>query len=126
MQKLTYTKLSGSDLAINLNNGFTVIAMKLFDFEKKKYKVTFYIKENSIDTIELMERQENIEFIADKKTINSIILKHVGILLQEGFFDYYMERYDYMIKCFEKGNALFEKERLNSDNDNSLQNTDKR
>lgn len=112
MQNLTYTKLADSVLAINLHNGYTVIVMKTFHCKEKKYKTTFYIKDNTIDTLELMERQEDIEFIADKKTINSIILKHVETLLQEGFFDYYIDRYAYMIKCFEKGNELFEKERL--------------
>lgn len=119
MKKLIYTKLADSVLAIDLHNGYTVIVMKTFNYDEEKYKATFYIKDNTVDTIELMERQENIEFIADKKTINSVILKHVGLLLQEGFFDYYIERYAYMIKCFEKGNELFEKERLNSRNDNN-------
>lgn len=126
MNTLTYTKLSDSVLAINLHNGYTVIAMKLFDFKRKVYRVTFYLKNNDVDTLELMEKQENIEFAGDKKSINSIILKHIANLLREDFYEYYINRYDYMIKCFEKGNELFEKERLNSGNNNSLQNTGKR
>ncbi len=113
MKTLTYTRISDSVLSINLHNGYTVIAMKLFDFKRKIYNVTFYIKGNDIDTLELMEKQDNIEFIADRKSINSVIIKHVATLLSEGFYNYYIERYDYMIKCFERGNELFEKERLN-------------
>ena len=97
MKTLTYTRISDSVLSINLHNGYTVIA----------------IKGNDIDTLELMEKQDNIEFIADRKSINSVIIKHVATLLSEGFYNYYIERYDYMIKCFERGNELFEKERLN-------------
>ena len=30
-----------------------------------------------------------------------------------GYFDYFVERYEYELKCFERGNELFEMERLN-------------
>ena len=40
--------------------------------------------------------------------INNRVLKYVATLMEEGFFDYYMQRYDYMLRCFDKGNELFE------------------
>ena len=46
------------------------------------------------------------------KIINKAILKHVATLLSDGFFDYYINRYEYEMKCFDVGNNLAEKERL--------------
>ncbi len=112
MKKLKYVKLADSVLSIDLLNGYTIIAMKSYNYEKKNYDVKLYIKDNTVETLELIEQQEKIEFNADNKNINTIILKYVASLLSEGHFDYYINRYTYMIKCFEKGNALFEKEQL--------------
>ena len=55
---------------------------------------------------------ESVEFNVNYKTINKAILKHVANLLSDGFFDYYIDRYDYELKCFDIGNELFELERL--------------
>lgn len=112
MNKFTYTKIGNDTIAIDLQNGYTVIAMGLFKHETKKYEVTFYIKDNTVNIIDLIETQEKVEFDANYKTINSTILKYVTTLLSDDFFDYYIKRYDYMMKCFDRGNELFEKERL--------------
>ena len=110
MNRLTYTKIADDSIIINLFNGYSVIAMKKFYRETNKYEVTFYIKENTVDILDLISSQENIEFAANYKTINSAILKHVATLLSDGSLDYYINRYEYMLECFDKGNALFEKE----------------
>ena len=34
-----------------------------------------------------------------------------------GFFNYYIERYDYQQKCFEKGNEFYEDERIGNANE---------
>ncbi len=114
MGKLTYTKIGNDIITIDLQNGYTVIATKLFKREIKKYEVTLRIKDNSVDILDLIGKQEKVEFDATYKTINSAILKYVATLLSDGFFDYYIRRYDYMMKCFDRGHELFEKERLNA------------
>jgi hypothetical protein len=111
MEKLIYKKIGNDSIAIDLHNDYTVIAMELYNYETKKYEVTFYLKENSVDLHDLIEEQEKIEFDVDYKIINSAILKHVANLLSEGFYEKYISRYDYMLKCFDKGNELLESER---------------
>jgi len=118
MNKLTYTKIGNDTISIDLQNGYTVIATELFNHETKKYEVTLRIKDNTVDILDLIEKQEKVEFNANYKTINSAILKYVAILLSDGFFDYYIRRYDYMMKCFDRGHELFEQERMNKTNDN--------
>ena len=114
MQRLKYEKINNSNdvITIDLYNGYTVIAVTGFDVENRAYTTTLFLKENTIDTWKLVENAENLEFHANQNTINSAILKKVSEFLKEGFFDYYIERYEYEMKCFDKGNGIYEKERL--------------
>ena len=114
MQRLKYEKINNSNdvITIDLHNGYTVIAVTGFDAENRAYTTTLFLKENTIDTWKLVENAENLEFHANQNTINSAILKKVSEFLKEGFFDYYIERYEYEMKCFDKGNGIYEKERL--------------
>jgi len=112
MNKLTYTRFANHAITIDLHNGYSVIAMKLFDKNTENYEVTLYIKDNTINLLDLIETQEKVPFYTDSKTINSSILRHVANLLSDGFFNYYINRYDYMMKCFDRGHELFEKEQL--------------
>ena len=114
MQRLKYEKFNNSNdvITINLHNGYTVIAVTGFNAENRVYTTILFLKENTIDTWKLIENAENLEFHANHNTINSAILKQVSTFLQEGFFDYYIQRYEYEMKCFDKGNSIYEKERI--------------
>ena len=111
--RLTYTEYKGSKdiLTIDLHNDYTVIAIKIWNTEEHKYNVQFMLKENTVDKWDLIEKAESVEFDVDYKIINKAILKHVATLLSDGFFDYYIDRYEYELKCFNRGNELFENER---------------
>ena len=114
MQRLKYEKFNNLNdvITIDLHNGYTVIAITGFNAENRIYTTTLLLKENTIDTWKLIENAENLEFHANHNTINSAILKQVSTFLQEGFFDYYIQRYEYEMKCFDKGNSIYEKERI--------------
>ena len=116
MQKLKYEKFNNSNdvITIDLYNGYTVIAITGFDAENRVYTTTLFLKENTIDTWKLIESTENLEFHANQNTINSAILKQVSTFLEEGFFNYYIQRYEYELNCFDIGNDLIERERLNA------------
>ena len=114
MQRLKYEKFNNSNdvIMIDLHNGYTVIAVTGFDAENRAYTTTLFLKENTIDTWKLIENAENLEFHVNHNTINSAILKQVSTFLEEGFFTYYIQRYEYELKCFDIGNEIAEKERL--------------
>ena len=114
MQRLKYEKFNNSNdvITIDLHNGYTVIAVTGFNAEDGTYTTTLFLKDNTIDTWKLEKNAENLEFHANHNTINSAILKQVSTFLQEGFFDYYIQRYEYEMKCFDKGNSIYEKERI--------------
>ena len=116
-KRLKYDKYRGMDniITIDLHNGYTIIAIIGKD-ENDAYDVQLMLKENTVDKWDLIEKAEHLTFNATDKTIYSAILKTVGTYLQEGFFDYYINRYEYELKCFEIGNELSEKERLSGIN----------
>lgn len=112
--KLMYENYRGCKdiLTIDLHNDYTVIAIKSWNQDEQKYTVQLMFKENTVNKWDLIEKAESIDFNVDYKIINKAILKHVATLLSDGFFDYYIKRYEYELKCFDRGNELFEEERL--------------
>ena len=102
-------------ITIDLHNDYTVIVIKSWNSDKHKYTIQLMLKENTVDKWNLIEKAESLEFNVDYKIINKAILKHVATLLSDGFFDYYIDRYEYELKCFDRGNSIIEKERLAAD-----------
>lgn len=116
MQRLKYEKFNNTNdvITIDLHNGYSVIAITGFNTENRVYTTTLFLKENTIDTWKLIEKADKLVFHANNNTINSAILKQVSTFLEEGFFDSYIQRYEYEMKCFDVGNDLAESERLNA------------
>ena len=116
-KRLKYEKFRNTDniITIDLHNGYTTIAIIGKD-ENNAYDVQLMLKENTVDTWTLIEKAEHLTFNATEKTIYSAILKTVSTYLQEGFFDYYINRYEYELKCFEIGNEVEETKKLSGVN----------
>ena len=101
--RLTYENYNGCKdiIAIDLHNNYTVIAIKLWNPEN--FSVEFHLKEKTTDMWQLIQDDTTV-FHADNRTINSAILKHVATRFADGFYDYFIERYEYDLKCFDVGN----------------------
>lgn len=114
MDRLTYKFYRNSEniLLIDLHNNYSIIAIKLWNKEEHNYTVELHLKHNSIDSWRLIEKADNLKFDTNYKFINSAVLKQVATFLEEGFFDEYINDYEYEQKCFDRGNELFELERL--------------
>ena len=106
--KLTYTNYNGCKdiIAIDLHNDYTIIAIKSYNVNDHTYTVEFHLKEKHTDMWELIH-DATITFDTDYKSINREILKHVATLFADGFYDYFTERYEYDLKCFDIGNNAF-------------------
>lgn len=113
-KRLKYERFNNSNdvITIDLHNGYVVIAISGYNKDEKYYTTTLFISEKSTDEWHLINNPEKITFEVDYKTINAVVLKYVSDCLEKGFFDYYIDRYDYELKCFDRGNELFEIERL--------------
>lgn len=116
--RLEYTRYKGLNniITIDLHNGFSVIAISSLNYDTGNYEVELHLKDNQISDWKLIEEAEKLEFKTDSKRVNSAILKQVATFLNDGFFNKYIERYEYETKCFDKGNELFEMERLGANN----------
>ena len=117
-KRLKYERYDNSKdvIEIDLNNGYVVIAIYGFNIEEDCYSLNLFIKDKQILNWKPIEDIEDIKINTDSKTINSAILKHIALLFNDGFFDKYIERYEYETKCFDRGNELFEMERLGVNN----------
>lgn len=111
--KLTYEKINNTPgvIKIDLHNGYSVVAISGKNPETEKFNTTLYLTEKSIPDLKLIHKAQNLEFAANEKTINSAILKTVSHYLQEDFFDYYISRFEYDLKCFDMGNEIMENKR---------------
>lgn len=105
---LRYEFIGSNVISINLKNGHSVSAVTKWDREENTYRMALYLKGDTYDVLDLIEEKENIVIHTDKKTLFSDVTKIVTGYYLEGFFDNYIRRYDYMMKCFDKGNEFFE------------------
>lgn len=110
---LKYTNIATVGISVDLHNNYSILAFANWNKENNNYEATFYIKKNDIDLLELIEKLESVSFQnSDSKSIRTDIANYITTLLSDGFFDYYIKRYEYEQKCFDKGNDIFEMERL--------------
>lgn len=117
-EKLTYEKYKAFEniIMIDLHNNYTIVALKNYNREKHNYTVELRIKQNSIEKWDLIEDAENLEFNVDYRYINAAILKQVSKFLKEGFFDKYIDRFEFELRCFDMGIEIDDKERLSNIN----------
>lgn len=110
---LKYTNIATVGISVDLYNNYSILAFANWNKENNCYEATFHIKRNDIDLLELIEKLENVSFQnSDSRSIRTDIANYITTLLSDGFFDYYINRYEYEQKCFDKGNDMFEMERL--------------
>ena len=96
-------------------DGYSVECSYWYEKTRDKYLISMWLKHNSIGDKYRIESQEiDTQHISSKKdTVKKNICAIVEQMCLGDFFDHYIERYEYMSKCFERGNALFEAERIN-------------
>lgn len=115
-KRLKYEKVGDVVLDIDLHNDYIARVIAKYDTELSGYKATFYIRQRTIEKFMLVDTQIDIPFNATYKTIYSTILKYTSELLDNYAFDGAINQYEYEIKCFDKGNDIFEEE-INANKD---------
>lgn len=108
-----YEMLANVAVSVDLHNNYSIVALAKWEKEKNCYSAQFYIKENDIDHLDLIDNFAGIEFESDVKTIKTDIAKFISELYENGSLDRYIKRYKYELDCIERGNALYEREKLN-------------
>ena len=106
MQNLRYDKIAEGVIGIRLSEGYTVIALRNWSKNKKCYVVSLYLKDDTVDNWDLMEKFEHLKVFVEKKDeriICSAITRAVTELYEVGELHYYIERYKYNMDCFNYG-----------------------
>lgn len=112
---LRYKILGNSVISIDLKNGYSVIAISIWDRGENNYKTTLYLKDNGYDTLELIQEKEGFVVEADMKTLKFELTNIVENLFKDGFFERHIKNYKYMMKCFDKGNEFYEEKFISND-----------
>lgn len=114
-------KNKGYTIEINLPkndgyDGYSVECTYQYDKEKEKYLLSMWLKRNDIgDKFKIDSQEIDTQYISGtRENIRQNICKIVEQISISGFFDEYVKRYDYTYKCFDRGDDLFEKERLSN------------
>ena len=105
---MRYKIIADTSIIVDLHNGYSILAMSRWDKEERLYNATLFIKKNEIDRYDLIDLTLRVE-TDNKKSLCMEILK----CIEDTDFTYYVNRTKYELDCFERGNALYEKEKLN-------------
>ena len=91
-----------------------------FDRRERKYALSIWLRRNDVeDRMRASSKKLDTQYISGtEETIVEYICRIVHQACLCGYFDRYVERYEYELECFERGNELYEQARTNrSDND---------
>ena len=111
-------KSKGNTLTINLSEwgyqDYFVECSYYFDKKQGKYSLSMWINRNDMeDRMALSSKKIDTQYISGtRETIIENVCRVVHQACMSKYFDYFVERYEYELKCFERGNELFEQERL--------------
>lgn len=128
LRPLMQPKFNGNTLTIELSDfgyeNYFVECVYHFDKRKGKYALSMWLNRTDIeDRMMLSSKKVDTQYIpGTRKTIveNICRIVHQAATVPNKddvrYFDYFVGRYEYELACFERGNELFELERLNQIN----------
>ncbi|KAI4445079.1 hypothetical protein C823_007583 [Eubacterium plexicaudatum ASF492] len=93
-------------------NGYSVTCTYKYNKKIDKYALEMELKNKDIGDSFRIDRQEiDTQYISgNKDNIEDNVKRIVQQAMFSGFFDKYIKRYEYTVKCFEKGNEYYEQE----------------
>ena len=124
LKELMQPIFKGNMLIIELSNfgykNYFVECVYHFDKLNGKYSLSMWLNRNDIeDRMMLSSKKVDTQYIpGTRETIAENICRivhHAATIENDNgvrYFDYFVERYEYELACFDRGNELFEKERL--------------
>lgn len=85
-----------------------------FDKQTGRYALSIWLNRSDLDDrMRLSSKKVDTQSISGmKETIVENICRIVHQACLSGYFQQFVERYEYELACFERGNELFEQERL--------------
>ena len=122
LREMMKPRCKGQIIEINISKwgykNYVVECTYHFVKSEDKYSLSMWLNRNDMeDRMKLSSKKVDTQYISGtKNTIVENICRVVHQACLSGYFNHFIERYEYELKCFERGNALFEEERLSHDN----------
>lgn len=124
LREMMHPRCKGNVLEINLTNfgyeNYTVECAYHFDKKKERYSLSMWLNRTDLeDRMKLASKKIDTQYISGTRetiieNICRVVYQAATVTNEDGskYFDKYVERYEYELTCFERGNELFERERL--------------
>lgn len=106
---LTYT-YQGEAVSVDLENGFIITAISKWHNDEKLYYTKFYINRSDVDMLDLAISM--IRMNADMKNLRVTIAQYVTDKLDEGFYDFYMNRFNEQMEIFDIGAEIYDAKKV--------------
>lgn len=123
LKNIMRPKFQGNMITIDLSkwgyDGYFVECTYRFIKKDEKYALSVYLNRNDLeDKLKLTSKNIDTQYIqSTKENIVENICEIIHHMAVQEDFDYYVDCYEYELACFERGNELFEQERLAKLND---------
>ncbi len=103
--------------------GYSVKCTYKYKKAKEKYLLALWLIRDDVEEDFRIDAQEiDAQLIpGTRETIENNILRIIRQASETSYFDRYIKRFEYTCKCFERGNELFEQERLAERNEPAAQ-----
>ncbi len=124
LQEMMRPRLKGQTIEISLSkwgyDGYIVECTYYYNKQKGKYSLSLWLSRRDMeDRMKLSSKKADTQYLSGtRETIVENICRVVHQAATaayengEKYFDKYVSRYEYELACFERGNQLFEQERL--------------
>lgn len=124
LREMMRPKFEGQTMKFNITKwgyqNYMVECAYRFDKREGKYSLSMWLNRNDIEArMRLSSGKIDTQYISGTKetiveNICRIVHQAATAADENGvrYFDRFVERYEYELKCFERGNELFEAERL--------------
>ena len=128
LREIMKPRCNGNALTINLSKwgyqNYIAECEYHFDKIKKKYFLSMWLNRCDLeDRMRLSSKKVDTQYISGTRetiieNVCRVVHQAATVTNDDGekFFDKYVGRYEYELACFERGNELFEEERLNRNN----------
>lgn len=118
---MTKFKNKGYTVEINMSwlgyPGYSVECTYYFDKKRDKYSLSMWLIRRDIEMKITIGTKIDTQYISSEKDdVRNNIYLIIEQALQSGFFDEYIQQYEYMLSCFDKGNTFYEEERMGENN----------
>lgn len=130
LREMMKPRCNGNTLTIGLSKwgypNYVAECEYHFNKAKEKYSLSMWLNRCDLeDRMRLSSKKVDTQFISGTKetiieNICRVVYQAATVINEcgEKYFDKYVNRYEYELACFERGNELFEKEALEKSNDN--------